>query len=93
MTSLQRRIKRLEQRTAATEEEEIRVVVLSAGSPYGEDPDRLHRALDKCGFASNGAVFLRPRDGGFGLSDEHWDEFRRAYEAEPPSLSEPVRRR
>jgi hypothetical protein len=92
MTSLQRRIKRLEQRTAA-EEDGIRVVVLSAGSPNGEDPDRLHRALDKCGFAADGAVFLRPRDGGISLSDEDWDEFRHAYEAEPPSPSEPVRQR
>ena len=82
MRSLRSRIEHLERRTSGSRQSALRMVIMPSGSPYGEDFERTCRALDRCGFAQGRCgIFLDSN----GLSEDEWEEFRRAYDEEAPS--------
>jgi hypothetical protein len=81
MRNLERRLRKLETGGRdASGRASLRVVIMPAGSRFGEDFERTCKALDSCEFAQSRRLIILG-NGPTGLRDYEWKQFQQAYES------------
>jgi hypothetical protein len=82
MRNLQRRLQKLETRASdGSGRPALRLVVMPAGSEFGENFERTSNALNRCEFAQGRGLIVLG-EGPTGLRDDEWKQFRQAYAEE-----------